>query len=53
MTAEISEFKGRPIISLKRDESDQYPFTFGLTKAKLILEHIDDIQQFVEENENE
>ena len=47
---ERSEFKGKPIIILKRSEDDQYPFSFGLSKARLIVEHIDAIKKFVEEN---
>lgn len=47
---ERSEFKGRPILVIKRDENDKYPFSFGLSKAKLILENIEEIESFVEEN---
>jgi hypothetical protein len=47
---ERSEFKGKPVLILKRDENDKYPFSFGLSKAKLILEHIEDIEAFVEES---
>jgi hypothetical protein len=38
------------MISLFRDDNDLYPFMFGVGKAKLILENIDAIKQFVEEN---
>ena len=47
---EKSEYKGKPIIVIKRDEEDKYPFSFGLSKAKLILENIEEIKKFVEEN---
>ena len=50
---EKSEFKGNPIIKLLRSEDDKYPFSFGITKAKLILENIEEIKTFVEENSNE
>ena len=50
---EISDYKGNKIIILKRDENDRYPFRFGLNKAKLLLEHIEDIRKFVEENKVE
>ncbi len=50
---ERSEYKGKPILVIKREEDDQYPFSFGLTKAKLILENIDEIKKFVEENNKE
>jgi len=47
---EKTEFKGKPVIILKRNEEDKYPFSFGLSKAKLILENVDEIKKFVEEN---
>ncbi len=54
MSSKISEFKGHKIIALyKNDEeaSDKFPpFSFGVNKAKLILENLDDIKKFVEEN---
>jgi hypothetical protein len=50
---ERSEFKGKPILVIKRDEDDKYPFSFGLSKAKLILENIEEIRKFVEENNKE
>jgi len=47
---EKGEFKGKPVITLKRSEEDQFPFSFGLSKAKLIVENIEEIKKFVEEN---
>jgi len=47
---EMSEFKGKPILILKRSEEDKFPFSFGISKAKLILENIKDIEKFVAEN---
>lgn len=47
---ERSEFKGKPVIIIRRDENDKYPFTFGLSKARLILENLEEIKRFVEEN---
>ncbi len=49
--AKIGEFKGNPVISLPVGGSDRYPFTFGLSKAKAILEYIDDIKKFVEDHD--
>ncbi|MCM8770592.1 MAG: hypothetical protein NC936_01815 [Candidatus Omnitrophica bacterium] len=46
---EKREFKGKPVIILKRSENDRFPFSFGLAKARLILEHIEEIKKFVEE----
>ncbi len=48
---ERSEFKGKPVLIIKRDENDKYPFAFGLMKAKMILENIEEIKRFVEEND--
>ena len=47
---ELSEFKGNKVIVLKRDENDKWPFQFGVAKAKLILQHVEDIKKFVEDN---
>ncbi|MEW6026070.1 MAG: hypothetical protein AB1599_02075 [Planctomycetota bacterium] len=44
---EIGEYRGKPVITLKRDENDRFPFSFGLSKAKLILENLEEIKQFV------
>ena len=51
MIAERSEYKGRPVLILKRSEDEKFPFSFGLSKAKMILENIEEIKKFVEENE--
>jgi len=48
---ERGEFKGKPVLIIKRDENDQYPFSFGLSKARLILENFDEIKKFVGEQE--
>ena len=50
---ERSEYKGKPVIIMKRDENDKYPFVFGLSKAKLILENLEEIKKFVAENVQE
>jgi hypothetical protein len=51
MPAERSEYRDKPLLILKRTEDDKYPFSFGLSKARLILEHIEDIKKFVADNE--
>ena len=54
---EESDYKGNPIISLRKDTEDQKypPFSFGLAKAKLLLQALkqepDFLEKFVEENE--
>ena len=47
---ERGEFKGKPVLILKRDEEDRYPFSFGLGKARLIVENFEEIKKFVDEN---
>lgn len=48
---EESEYKGNPMIVLKRDEQDRYPFQFGLSKAKLMVEAYEQIKAWVEKQE--
>ncbi|MEM3369547.1 MAG: hypothetical protein QXF07_01555 [Candidatus Micrarchaeia archaeon] len=50
MVVEYSEFKGNKLIVLKRDENDKYPFQFGKSKARLIVQHFDEIKAFAEED---
>lgn len=50
MATKLGDYKGHPIISLLKDETDQRPFTFGLGKARLILDNLGDIRKFVEDN---
>jgi len=49
MAIEFGEFKGNKVMTIRRDENDRYPFTFGKTKAKLIVENFDAIKAFAEE----
>ncbi|MBI2070657.1 MAG: hypothetical protein HYT79_08655 [Elusimicrobia bacterium] len=48
--ARESEFKGNPMIVLANGPDDKYPFQFGLRKAKMILDHVEDIKKFVEKH---
>jgi len=51
MPVEFDEFKGNKLIKLysENDVDKKYPFMFGKTKARLIMENIDEIKKFVEE----
>jgi hypothetical protein len=40
------------VISLKANEEDRFGLTFGLTKAKLILDNIENIRKFYEDNKD-
>jgi len=46
------EKEGRtyPTIELKEGMASKFGFTFGLSKARLILENYEDIRQFVQDN---
>ena len=44
------EGKTYPTIELKSGPSGKFGFTFGLSKARLILENYEDIRQFVQDN---
>lgn len=46
-----STYLSKPLITLLRDETDRFGFSFGLAKAKLILDNFEAIQQFVTKNE--
>lgn len=45
---EESEFKGNKMIVIKMNEEDKYPFQFGVKKAKMVVENIEEIKKFVE-----
>lgn len=47
------EYKGNPMIVIKNSEDDQYPFQFGVKKAKMVLENIEAIKEFVAKHENQ
>ena len=44
------EYKGKPTLTLSRNEEDRFPFSFGASKARLIIEHIDAIKAFVKKH---
>jgi len=50
---ERSDYNGKPILVLRRSEDDKFPFSFGIAKAKLILENLEEIKKFVVENTHE
>jgi hypothetical protein len=45
---EISEYKGNKLICL--NPGSKFTFSFGLSKAKMILENLDAIKKFVDTN---
>ena len=53
MIVEKSEFKGRPVIHIKRDTEDKYGVSMGVSKCKLVVENLDAIKEFITENDNQ
>ena len=47
---EKTDYNGKPVIILKRNADDRFPFSFGLSKARLILDNVEEIKEFVKEN---
>jgi hypothetical protein len=46
-----SEFKGHPLLVLNPE--DRFSFSFGLGKARMILEYIEEIRNFVDSHQGE
>jgi len=44
---EISEYKGSPVFVIRKDQDDKYPFSFGLAKARMMVENIEAIKSFI------
>jgi len=51
--AEVGEFKGNKVITIFINNDPKYKFTFGLGKAKALVEYFDDVKKFIEECEAE
>ncbi len=51
MSAFEKDGKKYPTIGLKTDSGSKFNFTFGINKAKLILDNLHDIKKFVQEND--
>ncbi len=49
--ATIGEFKGNKVITIFLNNDEKYKFTFGLSKARAIIEYLEDIKKFIAENE--
>ncbi len=51
MITERTTYKNCPMITLKKSEDDKYPFSFGVNKAKMIVECLEDIKKFISDVE--
>lgn len=52
MSVEVEKFKGYPIIRLIDEKTGRY-FAFSHFKAKMILAHIKEIEEFVKKYDKE
>ena len=46
------DYQGKAMLIIRQTPNDKFPFQFGLKKAKLILEHVDDIKKFIDNHPN-
>ena len=53
MIVETGIYKDSPVITFKKDSDDRYPFSFGYAKAKIIVDNIEAIKEFVTKCETE
>lgn len=42
------EYRGNAMLIIRQTPQDKFPFQFGVKKARLIVEHIEDIRAFLE-----
>jgi len=49
-SVDYGEYKGKKTIVLRWNEKDPFPFQFGASKAALILNHLEEIREFAEQN---
>lgn len=52
--AEILEgdYRGNAMLIIRNSPLDKFPFQFGLKKAQLIVDHIEDIKAFIRKHES-
>jgi len=41
------DYQGKAMLIIRQTPQDKFPFQFGIKKARLILEHLEDIKKFV------
>lgn len=51
MAATENTFKGHPTLEMRAKPEDKYGLTIGMAKARLILDHLDEIKAFVANHE--
>ena len=41
------DYQGNAMLIIRQTPQDKFPFQFGVRKARLILEHVEDIKRFI------
>ena len=41
------DYQGKAMLIIRQTSQDKFPFQFGVRKARLILEHVEDIKKFI------
>lgn len=49
----IGEYKGSPVISLPLDNTNTFFFSFGVVKARIIINYMKEIKDFVKKYEKQ
>ena len=44
------DYRGNAMLIIRQTSEDRFPFQFGVKKARLILEHLEDIKKFIEKH---
>ena len=44
------EYRGNAMLIIRQTPDDRFPFQFGVKKARLIVEHVEDIKKFIARN---
>ena len=52
-TEQFTARDGREYTLLVLNPQGKFPFSFGLHKAKLVLESLDELKEFIKDNEEE
>ncbi len=49
----FEEYKGKPVVKLKHSEDQKFPppWIFGVAKAKLFIQHLKEIEEWIKEND--
>ena len=41
------DYQGKAMLIIRQTPQDKFPFQFGVKKARLIVEHIEEIKKFI------